>query len=329
MKTKTLLSAFFALVAVFMFSMVSAVMVSDASFIDGQAVVSINDIVLGDSHSYHDDLTLAGTSGETFPVRVSFTALNDSDDVKVKVEVYSGRNEYSDVTSRFNVVAQSTYSKVLTLQIPSDLDETTQDLVVRVTIYSSSDSYEAEYTIRAQRESYELGILSVDYNLFATAGDTVPVSVVITNNGFEDSDNGFVTVAIPALGVMSKAYFADLVAIEDCTNNCDDEDSVQKILYLKIPSSAKPGVYDVVVRAYNADTSSTVTQSIKVDSAETSNNTTIQQDDNANDTDNSVSVSAIVLTVLLVVIFVILLVALIILLTRKDKQVEEVETSYY
>ena len=102
-------------------------------------------------------------------------------------------------------------------------------------------------------------------------------------------------------------------------------------MYLKIPSNAKSGVYDVVVKAYNADTSTTTTQSIKVDGSAVDNtqaNATVQQN-NANATDKSVSVSAIVLTVLLVVIFVVLLVALIILLTRKDKQVEEVETSYY
>lgn len=319
MKTKTLLSAFLALVAVFMFSMVSA-----QNLVQGNAVVTFNDVQLGSS------VTMAGITGETVPVRVSFTALTDASDVKVKVWVYSGRTEFTDVTSRFNLVNGSTYSKVLTLQVPSDLKETDRDLTVKVEIYSADDTYEAEYTIRAQRESYNLGLLSVDYNLFATAGDTVPVSVVIKNVGFENSDDGFVTVAVPALGIMSKAYFADLVAVENASSEFKTDDSVQKILYLKIPSNAKSGVYDVVVRAYNADTSSTVTQSIKVDGSDNTQaaNVTTSQG-SSDDNDKTVSVSAIVLTVLLVVIFVVLLVALIVLLTRKDKQVEEVETSYY
>lgn len=315
MKTKTLLSAFLALVAVFMFSMVSAF----------PADVIFNDVTLTGSN------TMAGITGESVPVRVTFTSDVDASDVKVKVWLDNGRTEYTDVTSRFNLVNGSTYSKVLTLQVPSDLDVTNKALNIRVEVYNAEGFfYDESFTIQAQRESYELGILSVDYDLFVTAGETVPVSVVITNNGFEDSDNGFVTVAVPALGIMSKAYFNDLAAVEDKSMEYKIDDSVQKILYLKIPSTAKPGVYDVVVRAYNADTSSTVTQSIKVDSTETSaNNNTTTQDDNANVTDKSVSVSAIVLTVLLVVIFVVLLVALIVLLTRKDKQVEEVETSYY
>lgn len=319
MKTKTFLSAFLALVAVFMFSMVSASIASTA-------VVTFNDVELTGSN-----VTMAGITGDSVPVRVVFTSDVDASDVKVKVWVDNGRTEYTDVTSRFNLVSGSTYSKVLTLQIPSDLDETNKALNVRVEVYNAeSEFYLDSFTVQAQRESYNIGILSVDYDLFATAGDVVPVSVVLTNEGFEDSDNGFVTVAVPALGIMSKAYFNDLAAVENKSMEYKIDDSVQRILYLKIPSNAKSGVYDVVVRAYNADTSSTVTQSIKVDGSgntQAANVTTSQG--SSDDSNKTVSVSAIVLTVLLVIIFVVLLVALIVLLTRKDKQVEEVETSYY
>jgi preprotein translocase subunit SecG len=45
--------------------------------------------------------------------------------------------------------------------------------------------------------------------------------------------------------------------------------------------------------------------------------------------EDSVSTSVVALTVILVIIFVVLLAVLVVLLTKKEKPIEEVETSYY
>ena len=49
----------------------------------------------------------------------------------------------------------------------------------------------------------------------------------------------------------------------------------------------------------------------------------------ANVVGGSVSASVVALTVILVIVFVVLLAVLVILLTKKEKPIEEVETSYY
>jgi uncharacterized membrane protein len=260
MNTKTLMVALIAVMSVFMFSFTSA-FVADG---DSGISLNVNGVEVLPPTSYIGLDSLAGFAGDMVPVKVTFAANGSASDVKVKVEIYGGNEEYSDSTSRFNVVANSAYTKLLNIQLPKTLDETTDDIQLRVSIYNQDNEFETEYTIQMQRNSYQLGVLSVDYDSSVSAGNTVPVSVVITNNGFENSDDGFVTVTIPELGVSAKGYFGDLVAVESCDENCDNTDSVQKIVSLKIPSTAKDGTYDMVVKVYDADSTTTITKQIRV-----------------------------------------------------------------
>ena len=229
----------------------------------------------------------------------------------------------------------------------------------------------------------------------------------------QDLDDGYVIVSIPSLGIATRSYFGDLAAIENCSNDCDKEDSVQRIVSLKVPESVQAGLYELVVRVYNKDSTRTVSKTISIeDSASTSliavtksqdikigetkkfdlivvnsgkgirvyniqavlgaglsvsvpSIITVSSDssatipvsatvlDNADlgahpfsvevngqkvsltanvvagSASKSVSTSVLALTVILVIIFVVLLIVLIVLMTRKDKQPDQVETSYY
>jgi len=406
MKTNTFMIALMAFVAVFAVGFTSA-----ADIVNGEAIVSIDGIEI--NHGAHN-LTLAAFAGETVPVRVYFTADSFAKDVKVKVEISSGSKDYSDSYFLGNVLNDSRVYRtgVMNIQIPSNLKDTTKDIYLRVIITSDGfDTYMEEYTILAQRESYVYDFVAVDFDATASAGDTVPVSVVIKNRGFEEMEDGFVLVSIPALGIASKAFLGDLVALEDCSDDCDDEDTVQKILQLKIPSDVKAGVYEVVTKVYNDESSTTVKELISIDSsastqaiASTSNKEmkagetstyelilvnsadsikvftlrtvsssdldvsvpsvvtvgpdqskvveiTVTASEDAKqgeytftvDVDgktvvytadvkgkaSSFSLSAVALTVILSIIFVALLVVLLVLLFKKDKPVQEVETSYY
>lgn len=260
MNTKTLMVALIAVLGVFMFSFTSAFVANG----DNGISLNVNGVEVLSPTSYISADSLAGFAGDMVPVKVTFAANGNASDVKVKVEIYGGNEEYSDSTSRFNVVANSVYTKLLNIQLPKTLDETTDDIQLRVSIYNQDNEFETEYTIQMQRNSYQLGMLSVDYDSSVSAGDTVPVSVVVKNNGFENSNDGFVTVTIPELGVSAKGYFGDLVAVESCDENCDNTDAAQKIVSLKIPSTAKDGTYDMVVKVYDADSTTTVTKQIRV-----------------------------------------------------------------
>jgi hypothetical protein len=317
MKTKALFACFVALFAVFLVSVVSAAPVAET----GSVKIYFNDVEITDTTE------LAGMAGEVIPVRVIFTAGTDSVDVKVKAEIYSGRDSSVDSTSRFNIVADKTYTKLLSLQLPTDLKDVTKDLTLEVSIVdanSSTDNYYStdDLEVAMQRESYEFDILSVDHNLVVSADEIMAVAVVVKNTGFERADDGFVVVSIPELGISAKGYLGDLVADEPVE---EEEDSVQKVLYLRIPSNAKSGVYDVNVKAYNSDSATSVTGAVKV-LGSNDESKPIAADKDAKE---GVSTSVVIWTIVLVVIFLALLAILVALLMKKDKPIEEVETSYY
>ncbi len=313
MKTKAILFSLVAFFAVFLVSVVSAAPIAT---IDS---VTFNDVEISGS-----TVNIAADAGDVVPVRVTFTADVDSQDVRIRAEIYSGRDSYVDTTSRFNVVEDNVYSKLLSLELPADLKDVTKDLTLEIKIYDANNSNEnviEEYVVKMQRESYVFDILSVDYNMVVSSDDIMAVSVVVKNIGFERADDGFVTVSIPELGISAKGYLGDLVAAEPVD---DEEDSVQKVLYLRIPSDAKSGVYDVAVKAYNSDSATSVLGAVKVVGSDESSAISAD-DENASE----VSTSVVVWTIVLVVIFLVLLAILVALLMKKDKPIEEVETSYY
>jgi hypothetical protein len=266
MNTKTLMVAFMAVLAVFALSLTSAVIdseVTTGSFFVENLIVNIDGVEV---QGAGETLYLAAFAGETFPVKVYFSSLQNLSDVEVEVEL-NGETDSEDSYFIGNVVASDKLYRtgIMNLQVPSKLDERTDDLYLTVTI--SADEVTPQtitYKVSAQRNSYDLRVISVDYDASVTAGDTVPVSVVVKNLGFEDSDDGFVLVAIPELGISAKGYFGDLVAIESCDDDCDNTDAAQKIVSLKVPSNAKDGVYEMVVKVYDDDAVTTVTKQIKV-----------------------------------------------------------------
>lgn len=375
--------------------------------VSGSVETRFNDIVLSSAPS---TTFVAGMAGEVVPVRVTFTADIDMADVRVKARMEGFRDDVSASTSRFDIVANTKYTKLLSFQIPSDADELTEEFTLYVEIVSSNDQTEVDYTIRVQRESYTLEILSVDYASKVSAGDVFPVTVVAKNTGFDDLDDAYVVASIPELGISSRGYMGDIVAQEDNGNGEDDTDASDRTVYLKIPSSAASGVYDLEVQVYNKDASTTVKKLISISSSNpasilaTAKNKdlragetitydmvilnsgsdvkvfniqtvsgdnlevsapaaivigpqssqtisvtvraasdarpgiyTFSVDVNGEQTvfganvtgGNASGISLVAWTVILVIVFVVLLAVLLVLVTRREKPVEEVETSYY
>jgi uncharacterized membrane protein len=266
MNTKTLMVALLAVIALFALSFTSAAInsgvASQGAFVQN-LIVNVDGIeVQGNGSS----LYLAAFAGETVPVKVYFSSIANLSDVEVEVEL-NGETDSDDSYFLGNVVASDNLYRtgIMNLQVPSKIDERTDNLYLVVTV--SADDVAPQtftYKVFAQRNAYQLSIVSIDYDASVSAGDTVPVSVVIKNRGFEDSEDGFVLVTVPELGISAKGYLGDLVAIEGCVDDCDNTDAAQKILSLKIPSNAKDGTYEVVVKVYDDDAVTTVTKQIKV-----------------------------------------------------------------
>jgi hypothetical protein len=213
-------------------------------------------------------------AGETVTVEVWFTAEEDDTDVTVEAEFEGEKVDFNAQTSSFDV-ENKTYKKTLTLEVPYELkDEVSDDLELTITIDGKDTKKEfGPYTVRVQRPSYNADIKSVTVANTAEAGETIPVDFVIKNRGYNDLDDLYVTVSIPALGIEKTSYLDDLVTIEDCDDDddCDDEDTVSGRVTLVIPYEAKAGIYALEVQASNDDTNSVAVKQIVINNEYTSN----------------------------------------------------------
>jgi hypothetical protein len=328
MKTQTILS--FIVTALIALFAVSTVMAATGSLPVTISDAEVNDVVLTEGVN-----TLAGAPGETIPVIVTLEAGANISDVKVRVYIEGYKSDIYASTSRFDVIEGSTYIKKLALTLPSveDMNDVTEGLTLRVRVSDKSDEKEYSYDIRMQREAYSLQFLNVDAPAKASAGEILPIDVVLENSGLRDAENNFVTVSIPELGVSKKAYFGDLVVVDNTDAN-DNEDARERRIYLILPSDVKSGEYTLQVSASNYDVTSTVKKVISITGSAAADdkdeNTNVITPGKTNDK-AGLPTSVIVLTVVLVIIFVVLLVVLIVLLTKKpsDKVEDFGETSYY
>lgn len=210
-------------------------------------------------------VTMAGDVQSVIPVRVTFDADDNMEDVKVKIYIEGHRDDVSASTDRFDIEGGVTYTKLLKLKLPSDAEDLSELYTLYVEVVSKNDRTEEEYTISMQRESYTFEVLSVDYSSKVSAGDIFPVSVVVKNNGYNRMDDNYVIVSIPALSISTRGYVGDLIPTEDYEEYDDEEDSAYTTVYLTIPDTAKADVYEMKIDVYNDDSETSVTRLISID----------------------------------------------------------------
>ncbi|MBS3078825.1 hypothetical protein J4218_01765 [Candidatus Pacearchaeota archaeon] len=259
MKNKAIFVSFVAFLAIAL--ILNTVLASDIVTITS---VKVNGVVASQTSP-----AIAGEVSDTVPVEVEFLANADVTDARVKVSIEGYKEDISASTPRFLLVNGSRYVKRFTLQLPSsmDLDDLTEGVELQVEVSAKAEaSVVQSYAIKMQRDLYSLNILSVDAPQKVTAGNTVAFDIVLQNNGNDRLDNTYIKVSIPELGVERKVYFGDLSPyVED--NYEDIRDTNNKVLYLAIPRNAQPGNYNVVIEAYNYDTSTIVKERLVVESA--------------------------------------------------------------
>jgi len=226
--------------------------------------------------------------GDTVTFRVDFNALVNVSDVTVEIELEGDREDVQAETSPFDIETGFEYSKSLRLEVPFDLKDTLSGPVtLNVDISGSGYKTSATYTLRLQREPFDVAIKAVSVPQTAEAGDLFPVDVVLKNLGYSNLDDLEVTASIPALGIERTSFFGDLVALEcddastsvenygvNVTRKCneDDEDTVAGRLFLQLPWDVESGVYALEVTAENDDATSSKTVQVAIENAFSSGN---------------------------------------------------------
>lgn len=211
--------------------------------------------------------SVAIEAGQTVPVRVEFTSNMNASEVEVTAWIVGER---SDAASKAlpDLIIGREYNAKLSLQIPSKLDETEEELTLVVEIETDEGSVREERALQIQREPYNANVLFVEIDSMVEAGTNVPVDVVVKNLGRHELDDLVVKATVEQLGISKRAYFGDLTPLDNWEDDEDAEDSAQGRLYLKIPVNAQAGTYELVVEAYNEDTMATVRKSVTVVGAE-------------------------------------------------------------
>jgi hypothetical protein len=256
MKTKILVSLI-ALLAVMAYVQLAGVLaVGDLNVSSIQA--NVNGVDMGSK-------TVVNYAGATLVVRTEFVVNQDYSNADSKVRVWIGGKE-TEASVKDIALTTGTHYEYLVLKVPTDIDSTeTVSLYVRVE--SGSDYQEAEFNLKLQRKTYSVDILSVDYDRTVKAGENLPVTIVLSNDGYRELKNLFAIVSIDELGISKKVYFNDLI-INDTCNKCDKEDSAERTVTLKIPTNAKAGEYQMKVEALNSKQSSFVTKVVVVAGSE-------------------------------------------------------------
>ena len=326
METKKVFGFVVAILAVLFMASFAVAEVTDSNVI-------IDDVAVNDVSASNDYVTsLAVSPGETIPVVVKFTVLEDLSDLKLKAWIDGYRSDVYASTSTFDVrtdsdTNESTYVKRLSLTLPSvdDMESNVDEgLTLHVRIADKTGETEVTYRIDLQKDANSIGVLSAEVPSKAAAGEIIALDVVLENNGANTVDNAFVTVTIPELGASRRVFFGDIYAQD---NSGDNEDNTQeRRVYLTIPTDAKSGDYEMQIKASDYDTTTTVKKVITITGSAVSDDSTAITPAKT----GKISTSVVVLTAVLVVVFVVLLIVLIVLLTKKPTdKIEDFSESYY
>ena len=201
-------------------------------------------------------------SGQSLDMDVVFSSMTDEDNVRVTARVL-GVPGSSEVTERFDVLANRTYSKPLKLTLPNDIDPD-ERFILEVTIESQSSTGDTlRATFAVQRKNYAFEFLSVESDSRVSAGEILPIEVVLKNRGRYDAEDTFVIASISALGISKKIFLEDLSFI-DQSGNDDEDDSLQGRILLAIPANAAPGLYTVEIKAFNDDSETTAARRVEI-----------------------------------------------------------------
>ena len=216
--------------------------------------VEFDDDSLGDGTNVIRDIE----SGETFTVKVHVTSDEDIDDVQVEAYIrgYDHDDRVEDISDVFDMKANVSYVKKLEVSFPQRIDDDSYQLRVRVEGRNGASAYN-DYDLEIDGARHDIAIRDVIFSPEGAvkAGRAILASVRVSNYGEKDEDSVKVQVSVPDLGVSASDYIDELEAGESTTS---------EELYLRIPTCAEAGVYDVDVRVSYDDGDEVVTDSAQI-----------------------------------------------------------------
>ncbi|MCS7134316.1 MAG: NEW3 domain-containing protein [Candidatus Pacearchaeota archaeon] len=198
--------------------------------------------------------------GERIVIKVVFDNVKNPknlSNVIVRAWMRGGGRTLEDETSAFDVYAGKQYIKFLYLEIPENWKAHDTDGSKTYTLHVDIEGErklqgvtEAEIEVEIQRVANFLKIMSI--NLKETtikAGAKVEGVVVVKNTGNHEIEDVYLKVTIKELGISRIYYVGDLAAYD----NKDEDDTKSVAFSIALPTSVSPGIYTLLVEAYNGE----------------------------------------------------------------------------
>lgn len=180
---------------------------------------------------------------EEFTLRLELVANQSARDVEVRAFI-SGY-EFNDVRpisaqiGPFDVDANVTYIKRMTLRFPSDVDRDDYKLRVEVSDRNSfSQTYNYNLQISAPRHAMTIEDVTLNPGNTVTAGQSLLARVRLENQGQKDEQDVKVTMTVPGLNLGASD------TIDEIEN--DEQEETEEML-LRVPRCATPGTYDLTL----------------------------------------------------------------------------------
>ncbi|MFH0797781.1 MAG: hypothetical protein V1906_00030, partial [Candidatus Woesearchaeota archaeon] len=187
------------------------------------------------------------TPGEKISIHVNVKGLSATEK-DVRVQAWLGGYEYSYIeadTGMFKVAKNVTYQKYLTLELPNDLNTSSNGYTLHVKIYGANDVVEKTYSLFIEEPRHNLQIQDVVLVPGTTlnAGEVMYAKVRVENMGYKLEEDIAVEVSIPKLGASAKTYIDELNS-----RNMDENSQSSNTLYVRLPEDAATGDYEVNVK---------------------------------------------------------------------------------
>jgi hypothetical protein len=239
-----------------------------ASFTSATSIVNLNSVKVNGLEALNGGYNVSVLAGSILPVTVTFTANAAESNVRLSAELYGVTSDAKDEILVGDVEAGKTYIRTLNIKVPTDMADVQSDnlnLVLNVWNGDTSVSETTQtITLRQQRQTYNVQVMSLNTVSSVKAGELLPVDVVLKNTGYNQLNDLYVTVSVPALGLERTAYFGDI-------KTASDNDTVTGRIFLQVPYNATAGNYAIKAEVRNSNLVATSATSVSVENQFQSN----------------------------------------------------------
>ncbi|MBW2968779.1 hypothetical protein KY314_01540 [Candidatus Woesearchaeota archaeon] len=186
-------------------------------------------------------------------VEVELTLVPSEDIEDVEIMAFISGYEYNDIEAMADSIGPISmesgvkYRKTLHITLPEDVEEDDYKLRLLFTNRNGEDMISLNYQLKIDLPRHKLTITDVIFHpgKNVKAGTALLGQVRLENMGEKDEDDIVVKIMIPELGVSATDYVDEI--------ETGEQEETEEI-YLRIPESAEPGIYQAQVYVgYNND----------------------------------------------------------------------------